>query len=959
MGKRNIHKESHHKRVMVGRSRKLYLLLSWVVLIIILILMLSMRGFDDSFAKADDSSNGTLMDTSLFLAGSGDDPWLWIRPPDEDAVGESITVTVDEALGAGYEDVGTWNSSALDKDLHAQGQITFLFHINATENGGPDVRFRITMFGETFVSDDYYSTNTGISQVLVSFTVDGNVAFDEKISMRVEVDAKDSEPFTSEKEIHFHYWHEDYPSEVTFPSNATDISLEVVLDKDDQDIQFYDIHVNITDAFGEIHIDKKSFIINITSKNEPENYTAEHRNDGIEENKSKYIQLESAQYWHGFRYIAVKYIWYFEGVGKYANGREGQGVQPGDYWFRFEMKDIQGNDRYYHHLEKGVNPVHVHVNIHTDSNYITIVDDRNHYVPEVAQHDEVQVRVYIEMNKGLPDHTYPFYVELRDNGVLLEGGRKYVQMKGRTGLYLIFDWDPFQGTHTLSFQADSDNNINEVDESDNNGERDIDVIAEARPMVIISHPAYGKWINEGEKVLLDASNSTNPISGDMIFEWMISEWDGEDYILKEILDGEQVLTTKYYSPGKYKAEVEVSNDKRTESLESIFFINALPVLRLESPIEEHVYTVGEDIQFNANGSDDEDDDILYYHWTSDIDGFLNKDDSGTQANLSLSGFSSSLSGGVHHITLQLTDYDPFDPPENGKRGLKTETFTIIVNSPPKVEITTPLNGSSYSSLTPIEFDASGTRDPDGDDLTFTWYDWSRFMSAEVRFNETLILGEHSIILEVNDTKTAVVVEFIINVVSPPTANTVSIASAVMKDGRARVELDASGSTPSEDSIPIVKYIWDMDARKDSNEDGIHDNDGDRVETDPIVELEYIKTGRYTAILVVEDSAGFRSEPFNITILVLEWGEDEGDGKDGKDGENKKDEIHHTSLFIFLLLLLAFLFLELFLVIRMPDDSLSKIMQWKTPDEDGTIPPKKSDCKEMDNESFSPPNDNGD
>jgi len=820
-------------------------------------------------AEDDVTSNGDYTDTTLYLAESES---LWIPPPDEDANAQSITVLVDEGPLGDYVDVGTWNSSALDKDLHAQGQITFLFHINASDNEGPSVRFRITMFGETFVTDDYYATNTGVSPVLVSFTVDGSVAFDEKISMRVEVDGRNQLDGTV-KELHFHYWSEDYPSEVSFLSNATDISMEVIRETDNQDVRLYEIYINITDAFGEIHVNEKSYILNITSRDEPENYTAEDRNDGGTENKSDYIELESAQYWPGFRYIAAKYIWYYEGVDKYANGRKGQGVQPGDYDINFDMKDIEGNDRFYHHLKTGVSPIYVHVNVHTHPSYITIVDDRNHDVPEVAQHDEVRVRVHLEMNKGLPDHIYLFYVELRDNGVLVTDGRQYVQMEGRTGLNLFFDWDPIQGTRTLTFEADSDNDINEVDESDNDVERAIEVIEEARPNVIISHPSDGAWFNEGVKVLFDASNSTNPISGDMTFEWFISQWDGEDYISKESLNGDLVTTNKNYKPGRYKAELTVTNDKRTVTRESIFFINALPEIQLDSPYGGEVYNADEDILFDASGTEDEDGDILYFLWISDQSGVLNKDGNDNVDYL-MDRFGKDLNGGEHQITLEVTDYDPTDPPENGKRGFSEEVITIIVNSPPNVEITTPLDGTTYSAKVPVEFDASRTEDPDGDELTFSWTDGNRYMSSEVVFNETLDSGTHDIKLEVSDGKSMVVTELTINVGSPPEASTASSASGELKDGKAKVKLDASESTPADDSNPIQWYIWDRDVNFDSDGDGISSNDEDYKESNPVVELQYNKTGSYTASLVVEDSAGMRSQPFSIDVAIEKGDEDD-------------------------------------------------------------------------------------
>jgi len=91
----------------------------------------------------------------------------------------------------------------------------------------------------------------------------------------------------------------------------------------------------------------------------------------------------------------------------------------------------------------------------------------------------------------------------------------------------------------------------------------------------------------------------------------------------------------------------------------------------------------------------------------------------------------------------------------------------------------------------------------------------------------------------------------------------------LKNGKATAKLDASGSRPSDPSVPIVKYIWDKDASVDSDNDGIADNDADYVTTTPQVDIVYTKTGTYTVTLVVEDSAGVRSNKATTTVKVKE------------------------------------------------------------------------------------------
>ena len=123
------------------------------------------------------------------------------------------------------------------------------------------------------------------------------------------------------------------------------------------------------------------------------------------------------------------YKWYYEGI-TYKNDVEGQGVEPGDFSFRFEVMDAEGNSRFYDHLEIGVSPIFVHVNIHTDDEYINVVDNRGKDVEEIAADDDVRVRVWIEINKGRKGHLYEFYVEFRVDGTLVDDGKRFVQIEG-------------------------------------------------------------------------------------------------------------------------------------------------------------------------------------------------------------------------------------------------------------------------------------------------------------------------------------------------------------------------------------------------------------------------------------------------------------------------------------------------------------------------------------------------
>lgn len=831
--------------------------------------------------RADESSNGEFMPTTLYMAGTGDDLKLWMPGPDEDALGESKQATTNDVATEGYVDVGRWYSTALDKDLHVEGQVTIHLFLNSTTDTGADVRLRITMFGETHVTE-YYSTNTGILPVSINFDVAGwDGIMDEQIELYIEADARESPPPNNDKTIILNYWHMDRPGRIEFVSDSTDLAMDVNPKKDNEGVSYYEIFVNITDAFENKHIDVKSFVLNITSEDDPENYTAEARSDGSE--NPEYLRYLGQEYWDSWGYTSTKWEWYYEGRD-YANDIEGQGVEPGDFLMHFEMNDTDGNQRYYDHLETGVNPLFVHVNIHTTNEYITIVDmgvnEKN--VEEVAAHDEVRVRLWVEINRGREGYTYEFYVEFRDNGVLVDEGKKFVQMKGYTGKKVFFDWDPTEGDHNLTIDVDSDPEIyiEELDESDNDVYHVVNVIPQAGPTVVISSPTPGEYINSDVYIAFDASQTTNPISGGMTFKWTVFRHDGDDYVEKTTLSGMTVTATKLYErsygAGDYKVVLEVTNDKRTATGEVMFVINTIPEIILVSPSDGEIFSTSDEILFDASESEDADGDELYFRWFSNIGGVLNKEKEGTSVEYSWDAFPKTLRGGEHAIILEVSDYDPTDSSDEGPKGIAYEYFNITVNTPPRAEIASPANNSKQSANSPILFDGSRSEDKDDPDavLYFTWTDGNEWISGEPVFEDTMRAGPHKITLEVSDGLASSFAVVYITVGEPPIAKTSESKTGELKNGKAKVKLDASDSTPADDTQPIVRYLWDRDADVDSDGDNITDNDIDYDQSGPVVELEYTQKGTFTAMLWVEDDAGVRSLPFSITITIEEKDEDD-------------------------------------------------------------------------------------
>ncbi len=606
------------------------------------------------------------------------------------------------------------------------------------------------------------------------------------------------------------------------------------------------------------------------------------------------------------------YKWYYEGI-TYKNDVEGQGVEPGDFSFRFEVMDAEGNSRFYDHLEIGVSPIFVHVNIHTDDEYINVVDNRGKDVEEIAADDDVRVRVWIEINKGRKGHLYEFYVEFRVDGTLVDDGKRFVQIEGKSGSYIFFDWEPVKGDHTLSIECDSDNDISEIDESDNDASKEVTVLGEVHPAVVISHPIHRAYYMLDEYIIFDASNSTNPLCCPMDYSWTIYKLEDEEWSAKSALEGARVVSSKrygeLYGAGMYKAEVEVENDKRESVEDVVFYINSDPVLDLVRPRSGEEYPFGTYISFNATASYDPDGDDLFFTWISSIDGVLNWNIDEERMDFFMSSFSRTLARGEHEITLEIRDYNPADPPENGRRGASKRVINITVNRPPEIKISSPVSGVLYSPQEPVELNASGTTDPDAHLLNYTWYEGDRILNDGMKTFYTFIPGPHDLRLVVNDSYEYPEKIISIFVGDRPTASAETYHIVSLKNGNARVELNALGSRPSIDSFPIVRYVWDTDGMTDTSGDRVPDNDSDIIGNDPVTVLEYNASGLYHVILWVEDTLGLKSEPFPVTIIVL--------GEQGGEGEG--DDEDHMLILFHLLLFMAILICALILIIRMPAD----------------------------------------
>jgi hypothetical protein len=253
-----------------------------------------------------------------------------------------------------------------------------------------------------------------------------------------------------------------------------------------------------------------------------------------------------------------------------------------------------------------------------------------------------------------------------------------------------------EATHTYSeggiFTASLKVRDEDGSESINTAESVIQV--RAKPHAVLS--AIPTSIYKGESVTFNASQSSD--SGGTIEKYYFDFGDG----LISGWKSQAIVTHTYNSVGTFNASLKVRDndgDTSTNKAEIVITVserpNQIPIATVES-ISPNPATFGKDVIFSGYG-EDEDGDIIAYHWSSDIDGDLS-----TFQIFSIS----SLSIGTHTISFKVQDDEEL---------WSSEVFmTLIVkakNEKPSIALTTPKDNEKVMGVITI----TGTAmDPDGD-----------------------------------------------------------------------------------------------------------------------------------------------------------------------------------------------------------------------------------------------------
>ncbi|UCC92481.1 MAG: PKD domain-containing protein [Thermoplasmata archaeon] len=365
---------------------------------------------------------------------------------------------------------------------------------------------------------------------------------------------------------------------------------------------------------------------------------------------------------------------------------------------------------------------------------------------------------------------------------------------------------------------------------DNNLSKDVNLNRE--PTGRIEVPTEGQLFGFGAVIEFKAAD--------------IVDLDGDDVSLTWTDNMEGVLSTEEHfhhvlMPGDHRVTLTFEDGNGPSNTANVSFSvreNIPPTIRISTPAEGARYFDYQRITFDASASSDAEDHYLYYSWNSDKAGHL-----GNGAEIH-----KKLAPGQHRVTVWVDD--------TWDNVSKSVTITVVETFPPDILISSPMDGETYVTTTRVEFDASGTTDPDSEILQFFWYsNIDGKLSERDSFLAKLSVGQHILTLAVDDGNYNVTESITIDVLEnrAPVAVISNPEDESEFDSDQLIELNGSQSYDLEDPIT---YFW-VSARSGP------------LGNKPVLEL-FLPRGEHMITLWVDDDHGHNVSTM-ITVTVLNLG----------------------------------------------------------------------------------------
>jgi len=213
--------------------------------------------------------------------------------------------------------------------------------------------------------------------------------------------------------------------------------------------------------------------------------------------------------------------------------------------------------------------------------------------------------------------------------------------------------------------------------------------------------------------------------------------------------------------------------------------------------------------------------------------------------------------GDYDLRIRFTDTDG-DPGE----WASPDKVIQVINGAPRISLDYP---DVVNEKAQVIFDASGSKDPEGGALQYSWDFGDGSTAASDRPSHMYKkYGTFTLKVTVTDLEGAIASQEVQLVVN---ALPVGVVSAVQENGLGNfaVKFDTSGSKDPDGNI--MTYRWDFDMDVDSNADGDPTNDIDSTDASPT--FDYGNEGTYSYKLVMVDNKGASVEVIDdITVSSM-------------------------------------------------------------------------------------------